>query len=128
MIDELTDAVAFFSDDAACNYVGAMSRWRKGVICPACSSRKTTLQAATLPHRCKACGIAFDWRTGTIYESRRTPLRSWLVTTWAIAFFPDTITPAALADALGIKPTAAGRLLAKVRDAIARGEQILGAA
>lgn len=65
------------------DYAAAAAKWRPKPSCPACKSGKCTRKSlAPAGHQrwaCKECGTRFTSLTGTIFESFKKPLFTWVL-------------------------------------------------
>ena len=70
------------SSEDACSGLFRMVRWRSGVYCPKCGSRRVKGHGnygGLKRYMCKDCGRTFNDKTGTIFHYSRLSLREWFV-------------------------------------------------
>ena len=71
----------FMPSEGRCAQTLRELRWRGGVLCPFCGSRRVTKQGRHLGvyqrYVCKACGSWFNDKTGTLFFNSKLSLRRW---------------------------------------------------
>ena len=110
---------ATFPDEAAARAWLEQIRWDEDRWCPRCFSRRTTAvpQATPMPYRCKDCRQYFSVRTGTVMQSSRLPLRTWVVGLGLMATHPQGVSSRQLHRALDIAQSNAWSLGRRIRTA-----------
>ena len=75
----------FPNDETAAAWVERI-RWPDGLECPHCSSDRISypVKHKTMTHRCKDCRKWFSVRTGTMMESSRLGLQTWVVAVYLL--------------------------------------------
>jgi transposase len=75
------DVWSFMPSEEECALVLRDVRWRWGVICPRCGSRRVVRHGRHLRvyqrYLCRGCGRGFNDRTGTQFEDSKLPIRVW---------------------------------------------------
>ena len=77
------DLLDLLSSEDACSGLFRMVRWRSGVYCPKCGSRRVkghgNYGRGLKRCMCKDCSRTFNDKTGTIFHYSRLSLREWFV-------------------------------------------------
>ena len=94
-------------------------RWPLIVICPHCTSGRTTRQKDYRYHQCKDCRKKFTVRTGTIFERSHIPLDKWLYAMYLLQTARKGISSLQLSKELGITQKATWFMLHRLREACA---------
>ena len=94
-------------------------RWKNGVVCPHCESKRTTSLSGTFYHQCnnKECRKQFTVRTETIFERSHIPLHKWLYAIYLLQAAKKSISSMRLSKELGITQKSAWFLLHRLREA-----------
>ena len=116
-LPELADMLP--DEDAARRWFEAMMWPGDELACPRCGG--TNAYACTqppMPYWCRNCKRYFSVRTGTVLESSRLPLKTWV---WAIHLeitSPDGVTSPQLGRTLGIRQATAWSMLRRIRTGV----------
>ena len=92
-------------------------RWPDGVRCPDCGSDRTSRQRRYPFHQCKDCRKKFTFRTGTVFERSRIPMRKWLYAMYMLVTARKGISSRQLAKELGVSQKSAWFMLHRLREA-----------
>ena len=83
----LRELFELFPDDRAAEAWFESRRWKNGVYCPDCGSRRySEVKNRTLmPYRCKDCRGHFSVRKGTVMQSSKLGYQTWAFAIYLIA-------------------------------------------
>lgn len=107
-----------FNNEAACINAIVESRWGCGeeqdVVCPYCGQHHCVTRK-DLRFRCRACGLNFSCRVGTIFEDSNLPLVKWFMAMYLISSHKKGISSCQLARDIEVTQKTAWYMLQKVR-------------
>lgn len=92
----------WFATDGACFDCLAKLRWPVGFVCPACSGRLFRRTSSKL-WMCQSCSRGTSVIAGTIFESTRSPLRTWFAAVWFAMAQKNGVSALVLQRVLGLK-------------------------
>lgn len=114
----------FENNEKAVAYLEAI-RWKNGVVCPYCNSKKTCKHTERHRYRqryrwqCWNCDKSFSVTVGTMFHHTHMPLKIWFD---LIAHMMDPskekISTHRVARELGINPHVAGSMMHRIRKAM----------
>src|SRR2546427_10556664 len=80
----LPQLVADFQSEEKCRAYLEALRWRDGVSCPPCASRKISRALKRGQFDCDSCRYQFSVTAGTIFHYSHLPPLDWLLATYMI--------------------------------------------
>jgi transposase-like protein len=94
-------------------------RWNGTVACPRCESKNTarTLNGKPMPFRCRDCREHFSVKTGTVMQSSKIPVRTWLLAMYFMSVAKKGVSSCQMARQLGIKQDTAWFFGQRIREA-----------
>lgn len=92
-------------------------RWKKGIVCPHCESKRTSRQRDYRYHQCKDCRKKFTVCTGTIFERSHISLEKWLYSMYLLQTARKGISSLQLSKEIGITQKSAWFMLHRLREA-----------
>ncbi|MXW28844.1 MAG: transposase [Chloroflexi bacterium] len=104
-------------------------RWPDGVVCPRCDSAERVSEVKSgkpMPWRCYACKKHFSVKVGTVMESSRLPLRTWVVGIYLMTTSPKGVSSMKLHRDLGITQKAAWFMAQRIRKGWMNGQRHSG--
>ena len=107
-----------FPDERSCFDYLIQSRWPGKQVCPKCGGEKWYARTEALAVECAACHKLVTATSGTVMHGSRQPLRSWLLTAWALVTDKRGVSATYLASDLGVKVDTAWAILHKLRAAM----------
>ena len=105
------DAIDFFEAE----------RWPDRVTCPRCDWHITSRIKNRNRHYCAGCKKQFSFRTGTLFENSRIPLRKWLYAMYVFQIARKGISSIQLGKELGITQRSAWFMQQRLREAMDPG-------
>lgn len=110
-----------FPTEEVCAEFIAAERWDGEPVCPHCKNRKTYKVAGCMGYKCAACRKRFSVRTGTIMESSKVTLQTWLFAIYMMTTARKGISSVQFAKELGVTQKTAWFLAGRIRKACASG-------
>ena len=109
----------FPDNDTATDFF-TMVRWPNGVACPKCGSVDVQTGSAhpQMPYRCRDCRKQFSARTGTVMQSSKLPIRTWVIAAYLVTTSLKGISSMELHRALGITQKTAWHLGHRIRQSM----------
>lgn len=107
----------FPTEQAAIDFFEA-ERWPDRVICPRCDWHITSRIKSRNRHYCAGCKKQFSFRTGTLFENSRIPLRKWLYAMYIFQIARKGISSIQLSKELGIAQRSAWFMQQRLREAM----------
>ena len=114
-----------FPDEATCREFIIQERWAGNICCPCCGHGKVYKITGKMSFKCGGCKERFSVRTGTIMESSRLPLQTWLLAIYIMTTAKKGISSIQLAKELGVTQKTAWFLSNRIREACANGNHPL---
>ena len=108
-----------FPDEASAIAFYEEQRWPDGVICPRCDDGervKAVESKKPQPYHCGACRKYFSVKVGTVMESSKIPLHTWLLVTYMMTVARKGISSHQVAREVGITQKSAWFLLQRIRE------------
>lgn len=104
-------------EQAAREYVESLV-WNSGRYCPYCKSTQTVevKDEKPMPYRCKDCRKHFSVRVGTIFESSKVPLQTWLAAIYLMTVAKKGVSSLQIGRQLGVTQKTAWMLCHKIRE------------
>jgi transposase-like protein len=120
----LLEAMAYFSNDAACVKFLEKYRWPDGKPhCPRCGSDNICYLKTRPAYRCreKGCKKSFSLKTGSIMEDSALPITKWVPAIWFVINHKNGVSSCEVSRALGITQKCAWHLCHRIRKALSNG-------
>ena len=106
-----------FPDENTCREFIVQERWDGHPVCPHCGHEKVYEISGGMSYKCSNCKERFSVRTGTIMESSRLPLQTWLLAIYMITTARKGISSVQFAKELGVTQKTAWFLANRIREA-----------
>lgn len=92
--------------------------WANGRYCPFCKSTNTVevKDEKPMPYRCKDCRKHFSVRVGTVFESSKVSLQTWLACIYLMTVAKKGVSSLQISRQLGITQKTAWMLCHKIRE------------
>ena len=114
----------FPTEEACATFIEA-ERWGGEPRCPRCGVTKTYRIKGGMGLKCSGCRKPFSVRTGTVMESSRAGLQTWLLAIYMMTTARKGISSIQFAKELGVTQKTAWFLANRIREACAKGEGLL---
>ena len=114
-----------FPDEEVCAAFIEAERWGGEVSCPRCGVYKVYRVKGKMGFKCSGCLKRFSVRTGTVMESSRLPLQTWLLALYMMTTARKGISSVQFAKELGVTQKTAWFLEHRIREACASSERLL---
>ena len=115
---DLIKLIDQFHDENKCRAYLEQLRWRKGPICPKCSSAEITRIYVRNQMNCKSCRHRFTVTAGTIFNDSHLPLWKWFVATYLMIESRKGMSANQLSRTLGVSYKTAWYLCHRIRKAM----------
>ena len=114
----LAQLFRLFPDDDAAKKWFVDVRWPTGVTCPRCRSDniQSNVKHKTQDYRCRSCRKWFSARTGTVMESSKLGLQTWMVAVYLLSTSLKGQSSMKLHRDLGITQKSAWHLAMRIRE------------
>ena len=114
----LAQLFRLFPDDDAAKKWFVDVRWPNGVTCPRCQSDniQSNVKHKTQDYRCRSCRKWFSARTGTVMESSKLGLQTWMVAVYLLSTSLKGQSSMKLHRDLGITQKSAWHLAMRIRE------------
>jgi transposase-like protein len=100
--------------------------WKNGPVCPACNaSNRLTARKKAGDHRCNACKVDFNIRTGTIFGASHVALHKWLYAMYLLVTSRKGISSMQMAKEIGVTQKTAWFILQRLREACGNDPEML---
>jgi transposase-like protein len=103
-------------EDAAREYLEGLL-WPAGPFCPSCQKNDRLTTRKNGSHRCNACKVDFNVRTGTIFGGSHVKLHHWLYAMYLVVTSRKGISSMQLAKEIGVTQKTAWFVLQRLREA-----------
>jgi transposase-like protein len=80
----LLECSRYFADPDVCVEFLAAMRWKQGVECPHCRSKKHSYLKTRRIWKCGECKKQFSAKVGTVFEDSPVPLDKWMMVVWLV--------------------------------------------
>src|SRR5437773_3437748 len=114
----LPQLVADFQSEEKCRAYLEALRWRDGVSCPRCASRKISRVLKRGQFDCDSCRYQFSVTANTIFHDSHLPLWKWLLATYMMAEAKKSVSANQLKRTLAISYKTASYLCHRIRAAM----------
>ena len=110
---------ALFPDEAAARTWFEQVRWADGRFCPHCWSENTkpVPNERPQPYHCSDCRRYFSIKTGTVMQSSRLPLRTWVMALYLMSTSLKGVSSMKIHRDLDIAQSNAWHLIHRIRKA-----------
>ena len=115
-----------FPDDAAAEAWFTERRWPTGPECPHCGGTNVATIASRkpMPYRCRGCRKHFSVTVGTIMQSTKLPLRTWLLAIYLLSTDAKGRSSTKLGRDLDVQQRTAWHLAHRIRKAMATADTV----
>lgn len=106
-------------------------RWNGKITCPHCGhSEAYTLKGKTKAYKCKSnkCNKLFSYKTGTIFENSKIPMRKWFLAIYLHGSHKKGISSYQLSRDLNITQKTAWFMLSRIREVMNEMQDLLSGA
>ena len=114
-----------FPDDETCRKFIVQERWNDQPVCPHCGHSKVYVLSGKMGYKCAGCKERFSVRTGTVMETSRLPLQTWLLAIYMMTTARKGISSVQFAKELGVTQKTAWFLANRIREACTDGKSPL---
>jgi transposase-like protein len=114
----LPQLVEEFGSEAKCRAYLEALRWKDGVVCPRCASRKISRVLARGQFDCDSCRYQFSVTAGTIFHDSHLPLWKWLLAAYMMAEAKKSVSANQLKRTLAVSYKTAWYLCHRIRAAM----------
>lgn len=97
------------------------SRWNGNPICPHCKHTKVYSFADKRNFKCKSCKRLFSYKTGSIFENTKVPMRKWFLAIYVHASHKKGISSYQLSKDIGVTQKTAWFMLQRIRHIMENG-------
>ena len=103
-------------------------RWPDGRACPRCGNAETTeaKNGGTMPYHCSPCRRYFSVKTGTVMQSSKLPIRTWIIVMYLMSTSLKGVASMKLHRDLGITQKTAWMMAQKIREGWKDGSRLTG--
>jgi transposase-like protein len=96
----------------------AAMRWKQGIECPHCGSKKHSFLKTRLIWKCGECKKQFSVKAGTVFEDSPVPLDKWMMVVWLVVNCKNGISSWEIHRHLKVTQKTAWFMLHRVRLAL----------
>ena len=114
-----------FPDEESCKDYIVQERWNGKPVCPLCGHDRVYEIKGGMSFKCGGCRERFSVRTGTVMESSRLPLQTWLLAIYMMTTARKGISSIQFAKELGVTQKTAWFLANRIREACTNGKKPL---
>lgn len=93
-------------------------RWRQGVECPKCSSRRVSRKRKEKRFICNGCNRSFSIRSGTVFHSSKLPLSKWFLAISLVIHAKKGLSSLQLARTISVNKDTAWYMQKRLREAM----------
>ena len=103
-------------------------RWPIGRACPRCGNMETTeaKNGGPLPYHCSPCRRYFSVKTGTVMQSSKLSIRTWIIVMYLMSTSLKGVASMKLHRDLGITQKTAWMMAQKIREGWRNGSRLTG--
>ncbi len=104
-----------------------MQRWPDGPRCPMCKSAnvRVVTSGKPLPYRCRDCRQHFSVKTGTVMQSSKIGVKTWLLAIYLMSVAKKGVSSLQMGRQLGVRQATAWFMCHRIREAWNQGRFIL---
>ena len=124
----LDQLYAKFSTESVARAWFEQVRWPNGRACPRCGNMETTAakNGGTMPYHCSPCRRYFSVKTGTVMQSSKLPIRTWIIVMYLMSTSLKGVASMKLHRDLGITQKTAWMMAQKIREGWKDGSRLTG--
>ena len=124
----LDQLYAMFPDESAARQWFEQIRWGADRACPRCGNMETTVakDGGTMPYHCSPCRRYFSVKTGTVMQSSKLPIRTWIIVMYLMSTSLKGVASMKLHRDLGITQKTAWMMAQKIREGWTGGSRLTG--
>ena len=117
-----------FPDESAARQWFEQIRWGAGRACPRCGNMETTVakNGGTMPYHCSPCRRYFSVKTGTVMQSSKLPIRTWIIVMYLMSTSLKGVASMKLHRDLGVTQKTAWMMAQKIREGWTGGSRLSG--
>lgn len=121
----MAEFIERYGTEAKCYRALYRWRWPHGFRCPACGARARSRfrRDDTIYYQCRACRHQTTLRAGTLFQSSKLPLRTWMLAIHLLTATKTNLAALELKRHLGVNYKAAWRLKHKIMQAMSEREE-----
>lgn len=121
----MAEFIAQYGTEAKCYRALYRWRWPHGFRCPDCGGRARSRfrRTDTVYYQCRACRHQTTLRAGTLFQSSKLPLRTWMLAIHLLTATKTNLAALELKRHLGVNYKAAWRLKHKIMQAMTEREE-----
>lgn len=121
----MAEFMQHYGTEAQCYRALYWSRWPQGLCCPVCHERRRSRfgRGRQVYYPCCACRHQTTLLSGTLLESTKLPLRTWMLAIHLLTTTKTNLSALELMRHLGVNYKAAWRIKHKVMQAMATREE-----
>ena len=114
----LDQLYAMFPDESTARDWFEQIRWGGHRACPRCGNMDTTepKDGSTMPYHCSPCRRYFSVKTGTVMQSSKLPIRTWVIVMYLMSMSLKGVSSMKLHRDLGITQKTAWMMAQKIRE------------
>lgn len=118
---------AKFPTEASADDYFESLRWPDGPVCPHCGSKSVQVVTSgkPMPYRCRDCRQHFSVKYGTIMQSSKIKVRTWLLAIYFMSVAKKGVSSCQMARQIGVRQATAWFLQHRIREAWNQGRFIL---
>jgi transposase-like protein len=123
----LKDFQEWLPDEAAAVAYFEKVRWAGKPCCPYCKSDDVlrVKSGKPMPFRCRACRDHFSVKTGSVMQSSKIEVRTWLIAMYFMSVAKKGVSSCQMSRQLGIRQATAWFLCQRIREAWNQGRFLL---
>jgi transposase-like protein len=121
----LLECSRYFSDPDVCVEFLAAMRWKQGVECPHCKSKKHSYLKTRRIWKCGECKKQFSAKVGTVFEDSPVPLDKWMMVVWLVVNCKNGVSSWEIHRHLKVTQKTAWFMLHRVRLALKNNSDLL---
>ncbi len=111
----LSELLEKFSDEKKCIEFFTQIRFKSGIFCPHCGSRKKKHFSDGKKYKCADCRQQFTIRIGTIFEDSRISLKKWFVAFYLVSSYKKGVSSYQLAKEIKVPKKTARFMLQRIQ-------------
>ena len=121
----LLECSRYFSDPDVCVEFLAAMRWKQGVECPHCKSKRHSYLKTRRIWKCSECKKQFSAKVGTVFEDSPVPLDKWMMVVWLVVNCKNGVSSWEIHRHLKVTQKTAWFMLHRVRLALKNNSDLL---
>src|ERR1700689_1439826 len=121
----LLECSGYFSDPDVCVEFLAAMRWKQGVECPHCKSKRHSYLKTCRIWKCSECKKQFSAKVRTVFEDYAVPLDKWMMVVWLVVNCKNGVSSWEIHRHLKVTQKTAWFMLHRVRLALKNNSDLL---